>query len=61
MLTCISILYITGIFYWIQEFILQWNTSHSIAHIGFGDDYPGLVNPLDSTEQIAKSGTSTQL
>ncbi|KAF6041557.1 ERGIC3 [Bugula neritina] len=31
-----------------------WNTSHSIAHIGFGDDYPGLVNPLDSTEQIAK-------
>lgn len=57
----IHIIYNWYFFYWIQEFILQWNTSHSIAHIGFGDDYPGLVNPLDSTEQIAKEGTSTQL
>lgn len=31
----------------------QWNTSHKIEHIGFGDDYPGLINPLDNSEQIS--------
>ena len=36
--------------------LLQWNTSHAITHIGFGDDYPGLVNPLDSTVQTADKG-----
>ncbi|XP_067935391.1 endoplasmic reticulum-Golgi intermediate compartment protein 3-like isoform X2 [Watersipora subatra] len=33
---------------------LTWNTSHTIQHIGFGEDYPGLVNPLDSTSQFAE-------
>ena len=34
--------------------VFQFNTSHTVTHIGFGDDYPGLVNPLDSTVQIAE-------
>lgn len=35
---------------------LQWNTSHSITHVGFGDDYPGLINPLDNSQQVAQQG-----
>ncbi|CAD5112590.1 DgyrCDS1803 [Dimorphilus gyrociliatus] len=31
----------------------QFNVTHRIRHLSFGDEYPGIVNPLDETEQIA--------
>lgn len=30
-----------------------FNMSHAIRHLSFGNDYPGLVNPLDSHDQIS--------
>ncbi|XP_052765146.1 endoplasmic reticulum-Golgi intermediate compartment protein 3-like [Mya arenaria] len=30
----------------------KFNTSHTIYHMSFGEEYPGIVNPLDGLEQI---------
>lgn len=30
----------------------NYNCSHTIRHLSFGERYPGVVNPLDSTSQI---------
>ncbi|KAK3087487.1 hypothetical protein FSP39_006571 [Pinctada imbricata] len=32
----------------------KFNISHSIHHLSFGTDYPGIVNPLDNTLQSAE-------
>lgn len=31
----------------------KFNLTHYIKHLSFGDDYPGIVNPLDNVEHIA--------
>ncbi|KAL3892160.1 hypothetical protein ACJMK2_004394 [Sinanodonta woodiana] len=33
----------------------KFNLSHRIAHMSFGDEYPGIINPLDGMEEIAES------
>ena len=35
----------------------QWNVSHSINQLDFGERYPGVKNPLDGVQKILKSGT----
>lgn len=42
-------------------FFFQFNVSHRIRHLSFGDEYPGIVNPLDETEQIADQSKFTEL
>lgn len=37
---------------------LQINMTHYIQHLSFGEDYPGIVNPLDHTNVTAPQGTS---
>lgn len=37
---------------------LQINMTHYIRHLSFGEDYPGIVNPLDHTNVTALQGTS---
>lgn len=37
---------------------LQINMTHYIRHLSFGEDYPGIVNPLDRTNVTAPQGTS---
>lgn len=32
----------------------KFNLSHRIHHLSFGYDYPGIINPLDETEEISK-------
>ncbi|OWK02892.1 ERGIC3 [Cervus elaphus hippelaphus] len=32
--------------------------THYIRHLSFGEDYPGIVNPLDHTNVTAPQGTS---
>lgn len=32
--------------------------THYIRHLSFGEDYPGIVNPLDRTNVTAPQGTS---
>uniref|UniRef100_A0A8B9X7G0 Endoplasmic reticulum-Golgi intermediate compartment protein n=1 Tax=Bos mutus grunniens TaxID=30521 RepID=A0A8B9X7G0_BOSMU len=34
------------------------NMTHYIRHLSFGEDYPGIVNPLDHTNVTAPQGTS---
>lgn len=34
----------------------HFNVSHIIYRLGFGEDYPGLKNPLDNTRKILKQG-----
>lgn len=36
---------------------LQINMTHYIRHLSFGEDYPGIVNPLDRTNVTAPQGT----
>lgn len=36
----------------------QFNLSHAIRHLSFGQDYPGIINPLDQTSQISEDGRS---
>jgi hypothetical protein len=31
----------------------SWDLSHQINKLSFGDDYPGLVNPLDGVSKTA--------
>jgi hypothetical protein len=31
----------------------QFNLTHYIKHLSFGEDYPGIVNPLDNVNHIA--------
>lgn len=31
--------------------------THYIKHLSFGEDYPGIVNPLDHTNVTAPQGT----
>ena len=36
-----------------QSFGRKWfNMSHTIKHLSFGTDYPGLVNPLDNHDEL---------
>lgn len=37
---------------------MQINMTHYIQHLSFGEDYPGIVNPLDHTNVTAPQGTS---
>lgn len=37
---------------------LQINMTHYIQHLSFGEDYPGIVNPLDRTNVTAPQGSS---
>lgn len=36
---------------------IEFNTSHKITHLSFGQDYPGQENPLDNSLQLAKEGS----
>jgi len=37
----------------LQSFGRKWfNMSHTIKHLSFGTDYPGLVNPLDNHDEL---------
>lgn len=36
----------------------QWDMSHTITQLSFGDNYPGIVNPLDGVRKTAESGGS---
>ena len=35
----------------------QWNVSHRINELAFGESYPGAKNPLDGVEKILHKGT----
>ena len=35
----------------------QFNLSHVISHLSFGTDYPGIINPLDHTDQVAEEAS----
>ena len=37
----------------------QFNFSHTINHLSFGDEYPGQQNPLDLYSQIATEDPPT--
>eukprot|EP01027_Heterolobosea_sp_BB2_P002026 GEZU01003044.1.p1 GENE.GEZU01003044.1~~GEZU01003044.1.p1 ORF type:complete len:389 (+),score=137.51 GEZU01003044.1:121-1287(+) len=37
--------------------IEQFNVSHVIHRLGFGEDYPGLKNPLDGASKIIEEGS----
>ena len=39
-----------------QIFSFQFNLSHVIRHLSFGQDYPGIINPLDQTSQTSDDG-----
>ena len=39
----------------------KFNLTHNITHFSFGIDYPGQVNPLDGSEQIAEKGKCKSL
>lgn len=43
----------TNTFIW-----FQFNLSHAIRHLSFGQDYPGIINPLDQTSQFSEDGRS---
>ncbi|XP_033727705.1 endoplasmic reticulum-Golgi intermediate compartment protein 3-like [Pecten maximus] len=32
----------------------KFNITHNIQHLSFGKDYPGIINPLDDTNQLAE-------
>ena len=38
-----------------QEMV-SFNSSHKINRLSFGEDFPGVVQPLDGTEQIVPHG-----
>ncbi len=40
----------------LTKFIIpfQFNLTHHIRHLSFGDKYPGVHNPLDETNIIAE-------
>lgn len=38
-------------------YCFQINMTHYIRHLSFGEDYPGIVNPLDRTNVTALQGT----
>ena len=40
-------------------FIFQFNMSHTIHQLSFGEEYPGLVNPLDSLQQVDEKSKYT--
>ncbi|CAL1544931.1 unnamed protein product [Lymnaea stagnalis] len=33
----------------------KFNVTHRINHLSFGNDYPGIINPLDATFQVVDS------
>jgi len=33
------------------------NVSHTINHLSFGEDYPGISNPLDNNKKVAEAGS----
>jgi len=35
----------------------EFNLSHTITRLSFGNDYPGLINPLDTVKKIEDKGT----
>ncbi|XP_078734840.1 endoplasmic reticulum-Golgi intermediate compartment protein 3-like isoform X2 [Lampetra fluviatilis] len=36
----------------------KFNLTHHIAHLSFGRDYPGIVNPLDGTKSVSHEGAA---
>lgn len=36
--------------------VSAYNFSHRIDHLSFGEEIPGLINPLDGTEKITADG-----
>lgn len=34
-----------------------YNFSHRIDHLSFGEEIPGIINPLDGTEKVTTDGT----
>ncbi|MED6243976.1 Endoplasmic reticulum-Golgi intermediate compartment protein 2, partial [Ameca splendens] len=36
----------------------SYNFSHRIDHLSFGEEIPGLINPLDGTEKITTDGAT---
>ena len=43
----------------IHTLSLQFNFTHNILRLSFGDDYPGQVNPLDSHAEVATEDLAT--
>jgi len=43
---------------WRVVVVPQINMTHLIKHLSFGEDYPGIVNPLDDTDVTAPQGRS---
>ena len=39
-----------------ESCLFQFNMTHQIKHLSFGLTYPGIVNPLDDTKEIAEKG-----
>lgn len=38
-----------------------YNFSHRIEHLSFGEEIPGIINPLDGTEKITYNSKLLQL
>jgi hypothetical protein len=34
-----------------------FNVSHTVQRLSFGEDFPGVVNPLDGSSKTVKEGT----
>lgn len=41
------------------SFLLQFNFTHTIHRLSFGEDYPGQVNPLDNFNVVAEEEVAT--
>lgn len=39
--------------------VKRFNLSHTIHRLSFGEDYPGIINPLDGLSQVANEQTPT--
>ena len=40
-------------------FCFQFNFSHTINQLSFGEHYPGIVNPLNGYSQVPKEDPET--
>ncbi len=45
--------YLTGQFANKDCFVSAYNFSHRIDHLSFGEEIPGILNPLDGTEKVS--------
>mmetsp|Transcript_22591 Transcript_22591/g.63418 ORF Transcript_22591/g.63418 Transcript_22591/m.63418 type:complete len:397 (+) Transcript_22591:79-1269(+) len=41
------------------QFMDKWNMSHRIERVSFGQDYPGIQNPMDGVEKISTDAFSS--